>query len=336
MQDHAHLDEIDLRIIHAMQVQPRAPWALIGSAMGVDPVTAARRWKALTDSGTAWIAAYPAADAGSVLAFVDIHVEPRERANVVAHVCEQAHVMSVNIHSGGCVVTVEALFAGTGALARYVLDDVHVLTGVKDVVVHPVTRVFTEGSRWRLGTLEPAGVRKLRESGGASPSLSRRCPLDANTRAVIEVLGRVPRVSITELSQDLGIGVAVARRRLAKALSHHTLLRCEVASFASGRPVRVNFSAKSPVCDVEQTARILRVLPEIRLVAAVAGPNNVVVSGWFRSLADIAVFEADMTAHAPSLIVVDRRVVLETPKLMGHLLDRSGRSTGVVPVGVGF
>ncbi|MER2225037.1 MAG: AsnC family protein, partial [Rhodococcus sp. (in: high G+C Gram-positive bacteria)] len=43
MHDSTLLDEIDLRIIHAMQVQPRAPWALIGSVVGIDPVTAARR-----------------------------------------------------------------------------------------------------------------------------------------------------------------------------------------------------------------------------------------------------------------------------------------------------
>ena len=53
-------------------------WALIGSVVGVDPVTAARRWRSLTDSGTAWIAAYPAADAGSVLAFLDTTVHGAE------------------------------------------------------------------------------------------------------------------------------------------------------------------------------------------------------------------------------------------------------------------
>ncbi|MDI9917883.1 Lrp/AsnC family transcriptional regulator [Rhodococcus sp. IEGM 1379] len=334
MQESTHLDEIDLRIVHAMQVQPRASWALIGSVVGVDPVTAARRWKTLTDSGAAWIAAYPAADAASVLAFLDIRCEPRERANIVAHLSAQAHVMSLNIHSGGSSVMAEALFAGLDALARYVLDELHVLDGVIDIGVHPVTRVFTEGSRWRLGTLEPAGVRTLRESGVVPPPLGRRNPLDSNTAAVIDVLGRAPRISITELAHELGISVTAARRRLGRALSHHTLLRCELARFATGRPIRVLFFAQSPVRDVDNAARILRALPEIRLVATVAGPENLFFSGWFRSLSDIAVLESEVSARAPTMRVVDRRIVLDTPKLMGHLLDREGRSVAVTPVRV--
>ncbi|MDV6266778.1 Lrp/AsnC family transcriptional regulator [Rhodococcus globerulus] len=334
MQDSIVLDEIDLRIVHAMQVQPRAPWALIGSVVGVDPVTAARRWRSLTDSGTAWIAAYPAADAGSVLAFLDIRCEPRSRKRIVDQLVAHAHVMSVNVHSGGCAVMAEALFVGTDALARYVLDDLQLQDGVTDVVVHPVTRVFTEGSRWRLGTLEPSGVRTLRESGVAPPPLGRRHPLDRATVAVIDVLGRRPRVSVTELAHELEISTSTARRRLGRALSQHTLLRCELARFATGRPIRVLFTARIPVLDAERAARILRARTEIRLVAAVAGSNNLFFAGWFRALPDLAALEADLAARAPTLEVVDRRVVLDTPKLMGHLLDRDGRSMGVVPVSV--
>lgn len=334
MQDSIHLDEIDLRIVHAMQVQPRATWALIGRVVGVDPVTAARRWAALNESGTAWIATYPAADSRSVLAFLDIRCEPRKRANIVTVLSAQAHVMSLNVHSGGACISAEALFVDLDALARYVLDEVQLLDGLIDVAVHPVTRVFTEGSRWRLGTLEPSGVRTLRESGVVPPQLGRRHSLDSSTTAVIDVLSRTPRISITELADELEISVTAARRRLGKALSHHTLLRCELARFATGRPIRVHFSGRSPVRDVENAARILRSLPEIRLVATVAGPDNLFFSGWFRSLSDIAVLETELSVRAPTMTVVDRRVDLDAPKLMGHLLDRDGRSTGVIPVRV--
>ncbi|MFE4498345.1 Lrp/AsnC family transcriptional regulator [Rhodococcus sp. NPDC056743] len=334
MQDSINLDEIDLRIVHAMQVQPRAPWALIGHVVGVDPVTAARRWASLTDSGTAWIAAYPAADAGSVLAFLDVRCEPRSRQQLVDRLAAHAHVMSVNVHSGGCVVMAEALFGSTTALARYVLDDLQRQDGVTDVVVHPVTRVFTEGSRWRLGTLEPSGVRTLRESGVAPPPLGRRHPLDSATVAVIDVLGRKPRVSVTELAHELGISASTARRRLGRALSQHTVLRCELARFATGRPIRVLFTARIPALDVERVARILRARTEIRLVVTVAGPDNLFFTGWLRSLTEIAALELELATRAPTLTVTDRRIVLDTPKLMGHLLDRDGRSTGVIPVGV--
>ena len=332
MHDSTLLDEIDLRIIHAMQVQPRAPWALIGSVVGIDPVTAARRWTALTESGTAWIAAYPAADPSSVLAFVELRCEPGRLSAIVSEVITHAHVLSVNVHSGRCNVMLEALFAGHDSLAHYVLDDLHSLAGVTDVIVLPVTRVFTEGSRWRLGALEPDGVRRLRESGITPPQLGRRYTLEASTAEVVDVLSAQPRISITELAAALGISATSARRRLNTALSQHTLLRCEVARFASGRPVHALYFARSSVA--ENSARILRTLSDIRLVATVAGPANVIFAGWFPTLSSAAAVEADIAARTPSLEIVDRRIVLDTPKLMGHLLDRQGSSTGVVPVRV--
>ena len=38
-----HVDELDLAIVNCLQLQPRASWTLVGSALGVDPVTVARR-----------------------------------------------------------------------------------------------------------------------------------------------------------------------------------------------------------------------------------------------------------------------------------------------------
>ncbi len=52
------LDELDLSLINTLQLGPRAPWAQIGAALGVDPVTAARRWSRLVESGSAWVTAH--------------------------------------------------------------------------------------------------------------------------------------------------------------------------------------------------------------------------------------------------------------------------------------
>lgn len=38
------LSEEDLALVHALQLQPRASWSVLGRALDVDPVTVARRW----------------------------------------------------------------------------------------------------------------------------------------------------------------------------------------------------------------------------------------------------------------------------------------------------
>lgn len=37
------VSELDLKLIHALQINPRASWAQVGALLGVDPSTVARR-----------------------------------------------------------------------------------------------------------------------------------------------------------------------------------------------------------------------------------------------------------------------------------------------------
>ncbi|WP_179014408.1 AsnC family transcriptional regulator [Paenarthrobacter ureafaciens] len=46
-------DERDLRLLHALQVRPRAPWTALAPVVGADAVTLARRWNVLQDRGLA-------------------------------------------------------------------------------------------------------------------------------------------------------------------------------------------------------------------------------------------------------------------------------------------
>src|SRR5690606_4785018 len=54
------LPEVDLAIVHALQVAPRASWQRIGAVIGLDPATAARRWARLEEQRVAWLTIWPA------------------------------------------------------------------------------------------------------------------------------------------------------------------------------------------------------------------------------------------------------------------------------------
>lgn len=58
MHTSSSVDRLDLALLHALQIAPRASWTRIGQAIGVDPVTAARRWTRLTGEGYGWLTAY--------------------------------------------------------------------------------------------------------------------------------------------------------------------------------------------------------------------------------------------------------------------------------------
>ncbi|MGP4019793.1 AsnC family protein [Saccharopolyspora sp. 5N708] len=58
MQDSSTLDELDLALVNAVQIAPRGSWQVLGSVLGVDPSTVARRWQRINELGLVWMTAY--------------------------------------------------------------------------------------------------------------------------------------------------------------------------------------------------------------------------------------------------------------------------------------
>jgi len=101
MQDSATVDEVDLALVNALQIRPRASWSLVGRVVGIDPVTAARRWERLERNGQAWISAYPPITPNQANAFVEIECEPGRGVPVAEELAEDPQAMTVDVTAGG-------------------------------------------------------------------------------------------------------------------------------------------------------------------------------------------------------------------------------------------
>jgi hypothetical protein len=62
------------------------------------------------------------------------------------------------------------------------------------------------------------------------------------------------------------------------------------------------------------------------------GQHDLAVDVWTRTLDDVQRLEATIEEQLPGVQIVDRALVLRTVKLMGRLLDESGRARGFVPL----
>ncbi|WP_410557592.1 AsnC family protein [Arthrobacter globiformis] len=47
------ISELDLEIVNALQINPRAEWSRVADALGLSGPTVARRWNALSGHGQA-------------------------------------------------------------------------------------------------------------------------------------------------------------------------------------------------------------------------------------------------------------------------------------------
>ncbi|MEJ1201645.1 MULTISPECIES: Lrp/AsnC family transcriptional regulator [unclassified Streptomyces] len=329
--DVTELSEIDLALVEALQLDPRAPWSRIAAVIGIDATTAARRWRRLSDSGVAWITAYPARHA-SVVGYVDLS-------------CEAAAVdsLTTRLRSWGPVFSLERttgehqLFLGVAARDLPSLDDFVTrrlggLDTVRSVRLSICTAVHREGSGWLVHTLNERQRADLR--GGESHGRTRpgTGPYESDHRLLV-ALGADARRGHAELARECGLSDTTVRRRLRRMITGgEVYFRCDLTQRLAGWPVIANFRIAAPGPGVEAVAKALAGLPETRLCASVTGRDNLLLSVWLRSPGDCAALEERILRRHPELRISERGITLHTAKRMGRLLDRDGRGGAHVPI----
>jgi hypothetical protein len=112
----------------------------------------------------------------------------------------------------------------------------------------------------------------------------------------------------------------------------HCACAAKIARSLSPAPVTAMLWLRLPPDKLETTARSLAMLPEIRMFAAISGSANLMLVVWLNSQNDTVQLESSLVSKLPWLEIVDRAVTLRAIKLMGRLLDYSGRSDGRVPL----
>ncbi|NBE53639.1 Lrp/AsnC family transcriptional regulator [Streptomyces boluensis] len=331
MQDHVTLDELDLQLVNALQIQPRAPWALVGKVLGLDPVTAARRWARLTRAGAAWVSCYPPETERQSTAFIEIVCEPGHSLAVARELAQDPQAMTVDVTAGDRDVFVTLHTPDEEVLADYLLERLGGVRHLHRVRSHLQVKNYIEASRWRLRTLDRAQISLMTpEPAEHTPTLR---PLTDEDWAIAVTLAADGRASLDALAAAASVSVSTARRRLNRMLADQQVrMRCELARPLTGWPVYAWFFARVAPEHMDAAGHALARLPEVRAVMGTAGPYNLIVAVWLRSLPDVQQLEIRISRTLPSVDIVDRSVTIRPLKLVGRLLDKRGYAAGTVPL----
>ena len=331
------LDELDRAVVHALQIHPRAPWTLVGDVLGVNPVTAARRWHRLQAAGLAWVTAYPRLDNTRIVVtgVVEVDAAPGRAEEVALTFAAHPSVPNVKLTAGGRDLVAAVQARSLDELARLTTEMFRRTPGVRATRTHVSTGIPTEGSRWRLRSLDAAQSARVEAAlppAGGSPGPAAEVRWDELDARLLELLSTDGRMSLRDLSDRTDTSLTTVRRRTRSLLAHRLSLRCDLARPLSGWPLSAVYFASVPGRFVAETSRALAGVREVRSCAITAGPHNLVIDVWLRHLHDVHAFEAHLSRKLPRLIVADRSVVLRTVKHMGRLLDHDGRCVSVVPL----
>ncbi|MDR6987501.1 DNA-binding Lrp family transcriptional regulator [Paenarthrobacter nitroguajacolicus] len=315
------LDPLEERIIHALQIEGRAPWSELAPVIGVDAVTLARRWESLRGRGLAWVTGiFP----GGASALVDITCMPQHTGEVAERIARIPAVLTLDHTSGGRDLIATMLADSPLAIWDVVTNRIGGLEGVRHTQTHLVTELLMEASDWRLRALSPHEATRIPRPRPPRARAPRAVHPDVETalRHCLAEDGRRPisRIAAEHHLSEQRVADGLARLRAEGALR----IRTDVARNVTGWPVYAWYFVRTPARQIQQMRQLMAQIPEARTALAVASQYNLVVAVWLREMTDVMRFEAALEAAVPSARIVDRSVVFRMSKHLGRLIDDDG------------
>lgn len=319
------MSEDELRLVHALQIAPRASWSALGPILGCDPVTAARRWARLEKEGLAWVTAY--AGGGVALALVELRCAQGRTMAVADRLAADPEVITIDITVGGRDIVATVVAESAAGFTDYLLGPMTADGDITSTVTHILVGPMWDARVWRLQALNAEEVAAVEQLARTPPS-SRRGRIDPEIEdGLVRELQWDGRASAADLAARLGVGPDRVRGTLTELIaSRRIVLRTEIARPASGRSAYAWFFLHTPARMRDRVIERLSTMRDLRLIAAAVGPATIVLAMWLRSLDDIAKVEAVIERGVRDVEIIDRSVVLRTTKHLGRMIAPDGRS----------
>lgn len=225
------LDELDLRIVGALQIDPRASWRQIAQALGESPSTVTRRGSAMLQAKTVRIGAITEYEAN---AWVVLGVAPGRADEIARVVTDVASANFVALVSPPTRVIIEESLAREDVdqqlLARYAA-----IPGVTSVDISPVLAYHRTSADWMTDVLTPAEREQLRTEPVAR-SDNARPPRTPEELALVAALRKDGRIPLGQVAKLVGASESGARRILSSLLSQSVRIRAVTDDTAVGYP----------------------------------------------------------------------------------------------------
>jgi DNA-binding Lrp family transcriptional regulator len=148
--DQRGLDEDDMALVDAIHVNPRASYEQLGEALGMSPVTAARRWAASQAAGWPGFRRCPGQGCHS-LGRCSRRVRRWRTLATAASLADMDQVFSVHVISGPRQLYAFVVSDRVAALARLLLDRMAAEPGLRGMRTSVTPAVFR--ASWRLGAI---------------------------------------------------------------------------------------------------------------------------------------------------------------------------------------
>ena len=307
-------DDLDRGLLHALQIDGRAPFRRIGEVLGVSDQTVARRYARLRRARALRVLGLrdpTVVDDAQWLLW--IRAAPDAASEIAEALARRTDVSWVSLCAGGTEIVGTVYGAGVDPLLLEVIPRTpHVL----DVRAEQVLRVFYGGAGEpfaKLGPLSAEQVARLTEH--LPPPIDAPVAIDAVDRQLLDLLRDDGRAPVEQLATAIATSTPTVRRRLrdlraSGALHFDVDVDLAVLQISLRTVLRVTVGPR----DLDAAGRELATPREVAFAAATTGSTNLFASVATADVAALYRYLTTAAAALPGVHEIHTSPVLRTVK----------------------
>ncbi|MFC4945340.1 Lrp/AsnC family transcriptional regulator [Pseudonocardia sp. GCM10023141] len=315
------LDDVDRKLVHALQLDGRAPLRTVAAVLGVSENTVARRYRRLRGAGVLRVVG---AVNGSRLGYTSwllrLQATPDAAGAIAAALARRDDTSWIYLVSGGTEVLCTTQVRSTADRDDLLLAKLPRTHRVLAMSAHALLAGYGIPTTWRgLASLDDDQAAALRPP----PVDSDDTPLalDPGDAALLDALARDGRTTYAELATAAGSSVSTVRRRV-EHLRHSGVLSLQLDIAAES----LGFAAQARLwMTVQPSAQVavgeaLATHPEVAFVAATTGVTNLTAAVQCRDTRDLYRYLTERVAPFDAVRTLETAPVIRTVKRAGALL----------------
>ncbi|MDQ7806936.1 AsnC family transcriptional regulator [Amycolatopsis sp. A133] len=324
------LDDLDRGLLHALQIDGRAPFRRIGEVLGVSDQTVARRYARLRSTrGLRVVGLSDPVALAQEQWMVRVRATPGTASEIADALARRSDTGWISLCSGGTEIVTTVYGTGIEPLLLEALPRTRL---VLDVRADQVLHVFDGGAGkpfTKHGPLQAHHVAQLTEAlPGPTGPPSR---VDVTDRRILEVLRSDGRATVEELMAATEVAASTVRRRLHDLRAGGVLhLDVDVDLGVFELPVRTMLWLTVGAGDFDTVGQALAAHAEVAFAAATTGSANIFASVSTRDAAALYRYLTTVVAGLPFVGAVETASALRNVKAATtHYGARRARDTPV-------
>lgn len=313
------MDDLDRKLVAALQVNGRAGWARIAAATGVSERTVTRRLVPLLARGTVRVTAIrnPVLDPELTGLALRVRCRPGRTPAVAEALAALPETAQVQILEGGDEIAATTWVRTPERMKVLLLKELPRSGSIDSWETRRLLWVHPHSLGWQAPLLSAEQKAVLGEVR-ALPASHPLPTLDEVDRALVALLVQDGRLGYTELARRTSVSESTARRKVEILLREGAIaITTEAEPRLFGYRLEALLWLTIRPAGLHETAQLLAAHPATRMAATTSGPTNLLVSVVCRDGADLYQLLTGTLGTLPEITHVDVTPILHTAKRTG-------------------